>query len=474
MMGGTVMKNIYKIRRLKTVLTIAGSDSSGGAGIQADIKTIAAHDLFGTSVVTAITAQNSLGVHSTHELATDTVAAQLKAVLSDEKPAAVKTGMLGNAAIVECVARQLKRARIKNLVVDPVIRSTNRKVLLSKKGILALQEKLLPLATLVTPNIPEAEILSGIKIKQPMDRLRAARKIMKTGVKSVLIKGGHAKKHSDDFFFDGKRTLVFESVRLHPGGLHGTGCVLSAALASGLAQGLDLHTAIRRAKGFIQNAILGGVLSGKGVGSVDPLAIINRSRQRFELLQSVSAAVEVLKENRIGDLIPEVQSNIGVGLPGTQNVEDVVAIPGRIVKRGRDIFTIAQPQFGASRHVAKIVLTVMQFDPSQRAVMNIKFTGSLLKICRRLGFKIGTFSRADEPKTVKQLEGSSLEWGTHQAITECGFVPDIIYDLGGQGKEEMIRVIASDVGSLLDKILKIHRRAQKDSPPQETDLWRKY
>lgn len=468
------MKKNNIIRRLKTVLTIAGSDSSGGAGIQADIKTIAAHDLFGTSVITSITAQNTLGVQSTHDLATDTVEAQLKAVLSDEKPAAVKTGMLGNEAIVECVARQLKRARIKNLVVDPVMRSTDRKVLLSKNGILALQEKLLPLATLVTPNIPEAEILSGIKIKQPGDRLRAARQIMKTGVKSVLIKGGHAKKHSDDFFFDGKRSWEFESVRLRPDGLHGTGCVLSAAVASGLAQGLDLPTAIRHAKGFIRTAISSGILSGKGVGSVDPLAVFHRSRQRFELLQSVSAALEVLKENKIGNLIPEVQSNIGVGLPGAEGVADVVAIPGRIVKRGRDIFTVAQPQFGASRHVAKIVLTVMRFDPSQRAVMNIKFTGSLLKACQRLGFKIGSFSRADEPKSVKQLEGSSLEWGTHQAIRACGFVPDIIYDLGGQGKEEMIRVIASDVGSLLDKILKIHRRNQKDSPPQETDLWRKH
>jgi len=468
------MKIKNEMRRLKTVLTIAGSDSSGGAGIQADIKTIAAHDLFGTSVITAITAQNSLGVQSTHHLGTDAVEAQLKAVLSDEKPSAVKTGMLGNEVIVECVARQLKRARIKNLVVDPVIRSTDRKVLLSKKGVQTLQEKLLPLATLVTPNIPEAEILSGIKIKQPKDRLRAARQILKMGVKSVLIKGGHAKTHSDDFFYDGKRSLVFESERLRPSGLHGTGCVLSAALASGLAQGLDLPTSIRHAKGFIRNAISSGVLSGKGVGSVDPLAIFNKSRQRFELLQGVSAAVEVLKENQIGDLIPEVQSNIGVGLPGAQNVEDVVAIPGRIVKKGRDIFTVSHPQFGASRHVAKIVLTVMRFDPSQRAVMNIKFTGSILKACKRLGYKIGTFSRADEPKTVKQLEGSSLEWGTHQAISESGFVPDIIYDLGGQGKEEMIRVIASDIGSLLDKILKIHRRAQKDAPPQETDRWRKH
>jgi len=461
------------MKQVPSVLTIAGSDSSGGAGIQADIKTISAHELFATSVITSITAQNSKGVHATFDLSPEEVEAQLKAVLEDAKPAAVKTGMLGNEVLVECIARQLKRARIKNLVVDPVIKSSSRKTLLSRKGVEMLKEKLLPLALLVTPNIPEAEILSGVRITQPQDRLKAAKAICKLGARNVLIKGGHAKNNADDFFFDGKHSLVFESERLSPSGLHGTGCVLSAALASGLAQGLDLPTAIRHAKGFIGNAIVHGVLTGKGVGSVDPLAILSRSRKRFELLQSVSAVVAVLKENQIGDLIPEVQSNIGVGLPGAQSAEDVVAIPGRIVKNGRDIFTVAQPQFGASQHVAKIVLTAMRFDPSQRAVMNIKFTSSLLKTCQRLGFKIASFSRADEPKTVKQLEGSSLEWGTHYAITKNGFVPDIIYDLGGQGKEEMIRVIADDVEALMDKVLKIHRRARKDSPPKETDSWRK-
>lgn len=467
------MKTQDTIRTLKTVLTIAGSDSGGGAGIQADLKTISAHSLFGTSVITSITAQNSKGVQSTHDVPVEAVDAQLQAIFSDDKPSAVKTGMLGNEAIVECVARYVKRARVRHLVVDPVIRSSNRKALLSAKGVQTLKEKLLPLALLVTPNLSEAEVLSGVRIARPADRLKAAKAIIKTGVRNVLIKGGHAKGNADDFFYDGKRSIVFESERLTQRDLHGTGCVLSAAIASGLALGWKLPEAVEQAKNFIRSAIVDAVATGEGEGCVDPLAATDRDRHRYELLQAVTALVEDLKDHRIGRLIPEVQSNIGVGLPGARTAADVLAIPGRMVRRGRDVFTVAAPEFGASQHVAKIVLTVMRFDPAKRAVMNIKFTQSLLDVCKKLKFTIASFDRADEPKNVKQMEGSSLEWGTHQAILDYGKVPDIIYDLGGQGKEEMIRVIATDVDDLTKKILSIHQRAERDVPAKEKDRWRR-
>ncbi len=462
------------MKQVSTVLTIAGSDPSGGAGIQADIKTISAYELFATSVITSITAQNSKGVQATFDLEPETVEAQLKAVLEDAKPAAVKTGMLGNEALVECVARRLKKARIKNLVVDPVIKSSSGRTLLSKKGVTALKEKLLPLALLVTPNLPEAEILSGVRIARPQDRLKAAKAICKLGVRNVLIKGGHSKKNADDFYYDGKRVEIFKGKRIGKGDWHGTGCVLSAAIASGLVLGLGLSAAIQRAKGWVTAGIAGGVDTGNGSGNVNPMAYVFASQKRFEVIQGLSAAVEILKQNRIGILIPEVQSNIGVGLPDALGTEDVAAIPGRIVKNGNDIFTVAAPQFGASQHVAKIVLTAMQFDPTIRAVMNIKFTDPILKACRKLKFKIASFDRAKEPKNVKQQEGSSLEWGTHKAITDCGTVPDIIYDLGGQGKEEMIRVLARDIGELVDKILRIHRQvaAHAHQSGREKDSWR--
>lgn len=446
---------------MKTVLsalTIAGSDPSGGAGIQVDLRTFAAFGIFGKSVIASITIQNTTGVQDKFDVPAETVERQLRVLLDDAESPAVKTGVLGNEAVVECVARQLKRGRVRKLVVDPVIQSSSGKTLLSKRGVQALKEKLLPLALVVAPNLKEAEILSGIKIARPVDRLKAARAILKTGVKSVLITGGHLTGTPEDFFYDGSRPVKLDCERLTGGeNLHGTGCVLSAGIAAGLALGKPLAAAVSDAKAFMETAILGGVRSGEGRGVVEPLARLYQNEERWDIFQRVSRAVEILKDARIGRLIPEVQSNLGVGLDGARRRQDVIGFPGRIVKHGEGVVTLSPPRFGGSRHVANIVLTAMRYDPAKRAVMNIKYTPELMQICKRLKFKTATFNRADEPKKVRRKEGSSLEWGTDAAIKKCGFVPDVIYDIGGMGKEEMIRVISEDVESLVDKVLNIHR-----------------
>jgi hydroxymethylpyrimidine/phosphomethylpyrimidine kinase len=310
---------------------------------------------------------------------------------------------------------------------------------------------------LVTPNLGEAEVLSGVRIRKASDRLRAARALLKSGAKNVLIKGGHLKGKPQDFFFDGGDPLLLDSDRLSSEDVHGTGCVLAAAVTAGLAQGLDLVSAVREAKNFTCLAIGGAVRSGKGVPQVEPLAGLYHDSDRYDLFERVLSSIEVLKRARIGSLIPEVQSNIGVGLEGAQILDDVIGFPARIIKCGDDIMVPAPPRFGGSRHVADIVLTVMQFDPSKRAVMNIRYSEELVKICRKLKFKVGSFDRAREPKRVRRKEGSSLEWGTAQATQKLGFVPDIVFDKGGVGKEEMIRVIAEDTEDLTGKILKIHR-----------------
>ena len=177
--------------------------------------------------------------------------------------------------------------------------------------------------------------------------------------------------------------------------------------------------------------------------------------------ERVFRAMEILQGSRIGRLIPEVQSNIGFGLENARTLNDVIGFPARIVKYGNDILVPVSPRFGGSRHVADIVLTVMRFDPSKRAVMNIKYNAELIKVCKNLKLRLGSFDRSMEPKKVRTLEGSSLEWGTAFAIRKCGFVPDIIFDKGGMQKEEMIRVIAEDIESLVEKILKIHQRYLK-------------
>ncbi len=458
---------------LSTVLTLAGSDPCGGAGLQADLNSISAHGLFGNSVVTSLTVQNTQGVLCSHDVDQEIVAGQLEALLADGKPSATKTGMLGNEMIVGRVAQLLKRHKIRNLVVDPVFKSTSGKILLSRKGIDVLQEKLFPLATLVTPNLKEAEALSGIRIRTRQDRVKAARIILKPGPKAVLIKGGHSKKDADDLLLVGKSLYWFESTRSANENLHGTGCVLSSAIAANLALGHSLEESVARAKEFTFQAIELGVQTGKGSGQVNPMGALFRQLQRGPHLERVQWAIEELKREEIGALIPEVQSNLGFALEGATGPEDVVGIPGRIIRNGSTIATLNAPEFGASQHVAKIVLTAMSFDPEKRAVMNIKFQEYFLDACKRLKMSVGSFDRAKEPKNVKQLEGSSLEWGTRQAILDAGFVPDIIFDLGGQGKEEMIRVIAKDVEDLVGKIKKIHRAIRKNPIKKEQESWRK-
>ena len=288
------------MKTVRTALTIAGSDPSGGAGIQADLKTFAALGIFGKSVITSITVQNTLGVKGAFDIPVDAVEQQLGALLEDTKPLAVKTGMLGNEDIVECVARLLKRGRIRKLVVDPVIRSSSGKTLLSKRGVQThFKETLLPLALVVTPNIKEAEILSGLRIAKPEDRLKAARAILKTGVKSVLITGGHLKGNPEDFFYDGGRPVKFDGERLTREDLHGTGCALSAAIVAELAQGKPLAQALSDAKEFMREAILGGVqIRGKGraVSSLSPPFTKMKSGGTF--INACLAPLEVFKGSK--------------------------------------------------------------------------------------------------------------------------------------------------------------------------------
>ena len=442
-------------------LTIAGSDSGGGAGIQADLKTFSALGVFGKTVITSITSQNTLGVQAVDDLPVGVVESQLKSILEDDKCQAVKTGMLGNDQIVDRVASLLKRYRTKNLVIDPVIFSSSGKKLLTSAGVEAMKSRLLPLAQLVTPNIKEAEILSGIKIRGLSDRKRAARKILKLGARAVVITGGHLKGKPEDLFMDKSSTEILSAERLSKSDPHGTGCVFSSAITAGLALGWKPLSAVKAAKKFIGQAILGEVTSGSGRACVEPLSVLYREVEEMRAMEEIKRALQLFREEKIGQLVPEVQTNIGLALRNAKNHGDVLAIPGRIIKNGDDIFTGAEPEFGGSRHVANIVLTVMRYDPQKRAVMNIKYTDGLLKICQRLRFKIASFDRADEPKRIRIREGSSLEWGTENALVAYGSVPDIIYDLGGMRKEEMIRVIAEDMESLVAKVLAIHKLYKK-------------
>jgi hydroxymethylpyrimidine/phosphomethylpyrimidine kinase len=255
---------------LRTALTIAGSDSSAGAGIQADLKTFAAHGVFGTSAITAVTAQNSLGVTDSIAMSADLVTAQIEAIVADIGVHAAKTGMLANAAIVEAAAAAVADLEIPFLVVDPVVVATNGGSLLDDEGLVAMKAELIPRAHVVTPNVPEATLLSGVTIRTEQDRREAARRIMGLGPLYVIITGGHFPSDRIlDLLYDGEVFTEYETERVAGPHTHGTGCTFSAALTAHLALGQPIHDAIQRAQHYVAGAIRHAPGLGRGAGPMN-------------------------------------------------------------------------------------------------------------------------------------------------------------------------------------------------------------
>lgn len=257
------------MRAIHKALTIAGSDSGAGAGIQADLKTFAALGVYGTSAITAITAQNTVGVARVLALNPNLVAAQIDAIADDIGADAVKTGMLANKAIIEVVVTKIRERHLKNIVVDPVMVATSGDLLIEKNAVAALSAKLIPLATIVTPNIPEAEELTGMKLRTPKEIQLAAAQVVRMGAKSVVIKGGHRSGPAVDLFYDGKAYCALNAPRIRTKNTHGTGCTFSAAIAAYLAKGENIERAVSSAKKYITQAIRTGFSVGAGHSPVN-------------------------------------------------------------------------------------------------------------------------------------------------------------------------------------------------------------
>jgi hydroxymethylpyrimidine/phosphomethylpyrimidine kinase len=257
---------------IPTALTIAGSDPSGGAGIQADLKTFSAHNVYGMAVIAGLTAQNTEGVRLVMDVPEDVIAAQLDAVLSDIPPRAVKTGMLGSAAAVQVIAAKLREYSVQRVVIDPVMVSSSGARLLERAGIDELKRHLLHLAELVTPNLAEAAELSGMEVRTLEDMEHAARRMYDMGSRNVLVKGGHLEGDAIDVFFNGAEIIQLRSERVRTANLHGTGCVLSAAIAANLALGHNVAESVALSKEFVTASIRRSLSLGKGAGPINPLA----------------------------------------------------------------------------------------------------------------------------------------------------------------------------------------------------------
>lgn len=420
---------------MPAALTIAGVDSGGGAGIAADIKTFAALGVHGTCVITSVTAQNTRGVHNSFDIPVEFIEEQFNAVLNDINIGCAKTGMLSSLDIVRTVAKLIKKQKLP-LVIDPVMAAEAGGELLKDEAVGVLIEELLPLATVATPNIFEAERLCGFRIKDINDAKKAARKIHALGAKAVIVTGGHLA--GTDVLYDGDYTYIEGT--LLKGGTHGSGCTHSAALTAEIARGTPLVEAAHRAKKFVERAILASVKIGGGAAPVNQLGHLIAEAERYQVLKNVEDAVALIEGNRgFFELIPEVGCNIATAVSSASSVQDVAAVSGRIVKLKGGAHAVGCVTFGASSHVARIVLTAMHFDSSMRAAMNIRYSEEALAACKELGLRVETFSRKDEPEGV-----STMEWGVSEAIRSAGGVPDVVYDKGDFGKEAMIRLLGRD------------------------------
>ena len=439
----------------KVALSIAGSDPSGGAGIQADLKSFSFLGLHGVTAITCITSQNTRQVEYIHRLPLDIIESQINVLFEDFKIAAVKTGMLFDEEIICLVSKKIDEYHL-NPVVDPVMVATSGDALFQNTYVKSFRERLMPKTFLLTANIPEAYALTGIKIKTIDDVKKTCKKLYSHGPKYILVKGGHLDTtDAVDVFFDGKKIYCFSLPRIPKKKAHGSGCSLSAVITGLLALGETPVYAVEKAKHIIWSMINDGYTPGKGSDVLNhscqmmlPVGIpIDYVTVWVELKDAVEKLISFLPSR----FVPEVGINFAYGLKNAKTFEEICAVDGRILKTKEKAAICGGISFGVSRHVASIVLAAMSFDRNIRSAMNIRYSKDILGLCKKAGFRIGFFDRKNEPKDTK----STMEWGTNNVIKDLGFIPDIIYDKGGVGKEPMIRILGANPKDVLLKLQKI-------------------
>ncbi len=402
-------------------MTIAGSDSSGGAGIQADLKTISVLGAYGASVITALTAQNTRTVAGIHAPPASFVSLQLETVLSDLDVKAAKTGMLFSASIIQAVASFLKGKSFK-LVVDPVCVAQSGGRLLESNAVEALVELIFPHADLLTPNIPETELFTGVSIKGPDDIRKAADILLGMGPAAVLIKGGHMDSVSSTDWFAAKdeKLIPFIQRRIETKNNHGTGCTLSAAIATGLGQGLDMASAIRGAQKYLSLALRTGFDVGTGSGPPNHLAPLFKERGRPDLLAELAGFGRVLASMPgLHLLIPRTGANVALALPSPDGPQDAAAFSGGIVATQRgEVLVAGCPEFGSSAHLSRVIMSAARVNPEIRCVAEIKLDRDVYDAIEAAGLVQAGFERGDEPVHVKNNQGRIMEWGVSDALAK--------------------------------------------------------
>lgn len=437
-------------------LTIAGSDSGGGAGIQADLKTMEALGAFGTSAITSLTAQNTLGVESTYLVPAGEVEAQIDAIHADFDVRAVKTGMLGVEPVVETVTRYAVKMDVP-FVVDPVMVAASGDRLL-EPGAEAAYEALVDEATVVTPNTDEAEVLTGRDLVDETSMRAAGTDLVGMGAGAALVKGGHLSDEDGvvtDVLVTEDETHTYIHPRVETTATHGSGCTLSSAIATRIAHGDNPVGAVEAGVDFMARAIRYPLDVGEGPGAVHHLASLRERADRGSTQDEVERVVERLVEAEAAPLVPEVGMNVVGATPYAESSNETAAVEGRITRTTSGIRPNRGTRFGASSHVARFLLSARESDPSLRFAANLRFDDAIEAALRTLDADVVEIDRSNEP--TPDLEGSTMGWVARHAFqkAEGAESPAVIYDRGAVGKEAMTRLLAPDATTLAERALSI-------------------
>ncbi len=436
-------------------LTVAGSDSGGGAGIQADVTTMEARGAYATSVVTAATAQNTTGVASTHVLPTDEVAAQLSAVLGDFAVGAAKTGMLATEAIVETVTERVRDATFP-VVVDPVMVAASGDRLLDPSAERAYED-LVAEAALVTPNVDEAAVLTGVDVTDVDDARAAARELVDAGAEAALVTGGHLDGGTvRDVLVTADGERAFETDRVAGAATHGSGCTLSAGIAARLAGGATVDDAVAAELDAMARAVRYAYDVGEGPGAVQGMAPLRARAGREETARAVRSVVDRLVAAEAAGLVPEVGTNVAGATPFAESTDEVAGVDGRIAATIDGVAPTGDVRFGASDHLARFLLGAREYHPELRFAINCRHDDATRAALEELGWDVARYDRSDQSPETRQREGSTMAWAARESLSDRDAPPVAVTDPGADGKEPMCKLLAADAETLADRALDLH------------------
>ena len=419
------------------VLSIGGSDPSSGAGIQSDVKTFENHDVYGFTAITAITSQNTKKISKIAPISAKDIRTQLESVLSDFQIDAIKIGMVYDSSIIKIVNTMIKNQKCP-IVVDPIIESTTKKILLKKSAINSYKRYIIPLATIITPNKKEAKILSGCSKAED-----AAKELQKLGAKNVIITGfRESEKEIEDLVMEVDNNYILKGKKIKIIN-HGSGCNYSASITASLARKKSIYEATVTAKEYVYQSIKKSKNLGKGI----KITHKEISKIQKELSHSI---LDFQNIKNVSKLIPECQTNFVFSKDKPKTIKNVLGISGRLVKSGNNVIQAGELVFGGSQHVATAVIRVSKKFSKIRSAINIKYEPKIITNAKKHRMSVLSYDRKNESKKSKSKENSSISWGISSCLKSN--IPDIIYHKGDFGKEPMIIVFGETPAEVVRKI----------------------